>query len=104
MKCPDCHGKKDHLALIDYADGGSAINPVACDACRGTGEVDDEWPQRQKWAAKVRHARVKRRLHLGDAVDATGVNLVRYSAIERGIAIPTEGECECIEAFVGVNR
>ena len=102
--CPDCRGATETLAFVDFADGSGDLRAVRCTTCRGSGEVDPELERWHWWAEKVRHARQKRRLHLGHARDATDIDLARYSAIERGAAIPTEGEVERIEAFTGVNR
>jgi hypothetical protein len=102
--CPDCRGNGDTLALVDTADGRGGLWTVRCATCQGSGTVDPELREWQPWADRVRRARVEQRKHLGQASEATGIRLTRYSAIERGVAIPTEGEAECIEAFTGVNR
>lgn len=100
MICPDCVGERTHLALVDRADGTGGLERIACASCGATGAVDESHPARVAWGYGLRARRRAARVFLHEAARASGVRIGRYSAFERGVAVPTpEERARCEELY-----
>ena len=52
---------------------------------------------------KIMNLRIQRNLTTKDMAQAVGIPQSRYSELEKGVRIPTEGQTGRIEAFFGLN-
>ena len=91
MICPVCEGRK---VMGGWACPGFRYVVVPCHICNGTGEVDDEYPERRARGKAMRAARIARREGMLAAAKRLGVDIGTYSDMEWGRIEPVEEATE----------
>jgi hypothetical protein len=87
--CPDCQGKGQVHAHVNYGPAGCKWKRIDCFRCKATGIVPDE---QAAWIAegrKRRDERVARGVSLRDEARRLGLSPAELSSIERGMRAPT---------------
>lgn len=88
MICPECDGKKQLHAHINYGNGPGEWKDIDCSRCKGSGEVPDE---EATWIAagkKFRADRVARGRSLREEAIERGIQPGLLSSMERGMCPP----------------
>jgi hypothetical protein len=80
------------MVLALRSDGREFVRSITCDACHGTGEVDDHYPEWRERGEVMRELRIEKGITLRTACIRLGVSARDISRMERGLADPTEGE------------
>jgi hypothetical protein len=92
MICPDCEGKKQVHAHLNYGNGRGEWKDIDCFRCKATGEVDDEQALWIVQGKQRRCDRVSRDMSLREEAVRLGIPVVDLSAMERGMKpFPTTG-------------
>jgi len=79
--CPDCAGEKVIRAV---ACPGFRPIVLTCEACKGTGSVDDAFLARRADGERLRMERIARGLSLREEAKRLGISPVLLSDRERG--------------------
>lgn len=82
--CPDCDGKKRHMAHINMGDAPHEFRRIDCMVCKGKGEIEDRHAERYRVGRFHRGLRIAANISLGKAAETAGVTPGRLSSIERG--------------------
>lgn len=94
MQCPTCHGQKNTFGFAnkgpDYRSHTQGM--MACVTCRGTGEVDQEFPARLAAGESFRRNRMTREESLFDCAQRLNVSTAQLSAYENGRPIDDEAQ------------
>ena len=85
MRCPECQGKGEILAI---ACPGFKPVKIPCELCRMSGELSPEQAQWVKEGEAMRKDRVGRGLTLRAEAQRRGMDPLRLSHMERGIVKP----------------
>ena len=92
MICPRCDGTKQIWVLFILDELGAYVPCADCDA---TGRVDDRYLQWRERGAAMRQARMLPTTpyeNMANTAKRLGIDLVRYSRMERGLEEPLEAE------------
>lgn len=92
MTCPHCDGKKSVMAFVHFTEEAQAAGKVNgyqatdCRTCEGTGQVDDDYPERMARADALRADRISRHVSLRAEAERLGITPAQLSARENGRA------------------
>ncbi len=82
--CPGCDGAKTLHGIACTIDRGCRPVEIACDFCKGEGQVSSEASERWHQARALRDARVKRGLTLFEEAAILGIEPIVLNDIEHG--------------------
>lgn len=86
MRCPECEGGGPFIALVKPRRGPCRTEFVECQACKGTGEIDEEQARRIEEGRRLMKERIARGESLREAAVRLGVSVVKLSQLEHGRA------------------
>jgi hypothetical protein len=81
--CPSCRGAKAGYGIA-CSDRGCRAGEIACDFCKGEGQVSSEAGERWHKGRVLRDARVKRGLTLFEEAAILGIEPIVLNDIEHG--------------------
>lgn len=87
IECPECHGKGLSGGYgLACGERGCQVAVMSCRACRGTGEVDLDYPERKAKAEELRTERMARDLSARERARELGMSAVDYSRLEHPVS------------------
>jgi DNA-binding XRE family transcriptional regulator len=100
MKCPDCEGKKEVFAHLNYGpERTGEWKMIQCFRCNGSGVVPDEMAEWINNGQVLRQMRIDAELSLRDMAKQTGIDIVTLSQSERGYINPSKAITAVYEAL-----
>ena len=87
VKCPDCKGKRQVFAHVNYG-GHGEFKHIDCTRCGGIGAIPEQMLAWIDEGNKRRMERVARAATLREEAERLGLSPVELSKIERGLVRP----------------
>ena len=85
--CPDCEGRKQNPAFVDFARGSkqkSGLRMIDCHLCGGTGEISQEHARLLDRGRNMRLARIAAGLNMGVVAEGFGIPPMEMNSLEHG--------------------
>lgn len=100
MICPDCNGRKQTMAHLNYANRSGEFKMIACHTCKGEGEITEEHARRIEQGERLREKRVAAGISIGELGRSLGIppqelNRYEHGRAEIPVHIPPLYEQEC---------